>query len=278
MKTRRWMMTLGAVGVALGFAACEPEESTNTSPEERETCAQGEGSVFTEQGEELCVIPQKIIEVGFDCPLNFVGLQTYGQLAICGGGTSIDPGEFEFSFSDVFRDDLVVAYPDFVPRGACSSTLCGGLALCVSDGSCEMVTSVNQASFMCTDGVCTLEDLPSGPQPFACDASCTSDCMDTAQWTCAEDGARYCSACTTECYGQQVATDQGSCGEPPTSRVEACVRDCGESCGDQANQWFCASDAKFYCTSCEVHCLGHAVAPPELCQGALPPRGQGDPM
>lgn len=277
MESRRLVrIAIGAIWALCAAQGCDTEQSGTTTTEERATCANETGRVFTEAGQELCVIPQKIIEVGFDCPANFVGLQTYGQIAICGSGAGVTPGAFEFSYSDAFRDDLVVAYPQLVPRGMCASTLCGGLALCVSSGSCQMVTSTNRDAFMCADGVCTVEDLPT--QPFACDASCTSDCADMTQWVCAEDGARYCSACTTSCYGQQQAADPATCSEPPTSRVEACVVACDDACGAQADQWFCASNAKYYCSSCELHCLGHAVAPPELCTDAQPPRGMSEGM
>lgn len=276
MKSRRLVrIALGAMWAVCGAQACDTEQSGATTTEERATCANETGRVFTEGGQELCVIPQKIIEVGFDCPVNFVGLQTYGQLAICGSGTGIMPGGFEFSYSADLRDDLRLAYPQLVPRGMCASTLCGGLALCVSNGSCQIVTSTNRDAFMCADGVCTLEDLPA--QQFACEDSCTPDCSDMTQWTCAEDGARYCSACTASCYGQQTA-DPASCSEPPTSRVEACVQACGDACGTQADQWFCASNETYYCSSCEAHCLGLAVAPPELCADALPPGGMSDSM
>ena len=270
---------LSASALVLMAWACNEDVSTTTSLEQGEqktvSCADGQGTVFSEEdGTKLCVISQKIIEVGFDCPPDYVGLQSFGLLAICGGGTSIPAGrKIDFNYSDAFRRDLELAYPQFVPRGSCLDTLCTGHAICLSNNSCELVTSATSSQFMCADGICQLDASTGEP---VCDEQCDTTCPeDESEWVCGEDGGRYCRACTAACYGVNVSLDASACHAPPTSRVEQCMTDCNATCGETVDQWFCSSDRRYYCSACEVQCTGNVITDLEQCAGALPPNQSG---
>lgn len=258
-------------------SACQEDASSTITleQEEHEACAEGEGAVFIEEdGTKLCVTSQKIIEVGFDCPPDDVGLQSFGLLAICGGGnTSIPAGErIVFDFSDALRRDLEVAYPQLIPRGACADTLCAGHAICLSDDSCELVTSMTSARFMCAEGVCELSPVEGSMCDEQCDTTCPTD---ETMWACGEDGGRYGRACTAACYGVAVAIEESACPAPPEARVEPCIIDCDATCGEREEKWFCSTDGRSYCSACEVQCTGHAVADRLQCDGALPPDQRG---
>lgn len=274
-----WRAILLCHGLMLVMAACEEDTSTTTMLEQEETqrapCADGEGAVFVEEdGTEFCVISQKIIEVGFDCPQDYLGLQSFGLLAICGGGASIPAGQqLDFSYSDLFRRELELAYPEFVPGGACVDTLCSGHAICLSDNSCTLVTSATSAQLMCTNGVC---ELAGSSDEIVCDAQCDTTCPESeSEWVCGDDGGRYCRACTAACYGVTLANNASQCPAPPASRVEQCITDCNATCGATEEEWFCSTDSRYYCSACEVQCTGNAVASRDQCAGALPPNQKG---